>query len=345
MVQARSMTGANVAFAVVLFTGSPALANDAPTLLTLPSAANGQVETTSGPSGSAAPFTSSYGGSVILNTGSSGAIPLGGNTGGLLGPNDTAAATVSVSPAIDNGYLFASTVINAPTQQLLPAGAGVGDLTYPIFEYQAGATASAYGTLEYQLIVNGSTPTVAVQIKADASLRGSPTLAARENLSAAFSIANVLNDSVSINYGPGGSTTTIGAGYVSTPAPYIDAEGIPEYSVAGGITEDGVYTLNTDQRYNVSESILLTDSITTSTSENRFSNGVIVLGGGVIDSISLDPSFAIVAPDPSQYTIVLSPGVGASGAVPEASTWAMMLIGFAGLGFMGWRSRKTIAVA
>jgi hypothetical protein len=33
-------------------------------------------------------------------------------------------------------------------------------------------------------------------------------------------------------------------------------------------------------------------------------------------------------------------------AVPEASTWAMMLAGFAGLGFLGWRgSRKTAAHA
>ena len=30
-----------------------------------------------------------------------------------------------------------------------------------------------------------------------------------------------------------------------------------------------------------------------------------------------------------------------SGAVPESSTWAMMLLGFAGLGFAGFRSRKT----
>ena len=30
---------------------------------------------------------------------------------------------------------------------------------------------------------------------------------------------------------------------------------------------------------------------------------------------------------------------------PEPSTWAMMLLGFAGLGFMGWRSRKTAAIA
>ena len=29
------------------------------------------------------------------------------------------------------------------------------------------------------------------------------------------------------------------------------------------------------------------------------------------------------------------------GAVPEPSTWAMMAIGFAGLGFLGLRGRKT----
>jgi hypothetical protein len=33
-----------------------------------------------------------------------------------------------------------------------------------------------------------------------------------------------------------------------------------------------------------------------------------------------------------------------SGAVPEPSTWAMMLVGFAGLGFMGWRRRAAWAV-
>ena len=31
---------------------------------------------------------------------------------------------------------------------------------------------------------------------------------------------------------------------------------------------------------------------------------------------------------------------GGSGSVPEASTWAMMLLGLAGLGFAGYRSRK-----
>ena len=32
-------------------------------------------------------------------------------------------------------------------------------------------------------------------------------------------------------------------------------------------------------------------------------------------------------------------------AVPEPSTWAMMLIGFAGLGVAGYRSRKAVPIA
>jgi PEP-CTERM motif-containing protein len=33
-----------------------------------------------------------------------------------------------------------------------------------------------------------------------------------------------------------------------------------------------------------------------------------------------------------------------SPAVPEPSTWAMLMIGFAGLGLMGWRASRTGAV-
>ncbi|HZZ24406.1 MAG TPA: PEP-CTERM sorting domain-containing protein [Roseiarcus sp.] len=60
--------------------------------------------------------------------------------------------------------------------------------------------------------------------------------------------------------------------------------------------------------------------------------------------IIVDPSF----PDASAYSIVFSPNVGGSAgsAVPEPSTWAMMVLGFAGLGYVGWRaSRRTVASA
>jgi hypothetical protein len=54
-------------------------------------------------------------------------------------------------------------------------------------------------------------------------------------------------------------------------------------------------------------------------------------------SAAVDPTFTI---DPnfagaSQYQIVFSPGVAS--AVPEPDTWAMMLIGFAGLGYAAFR--------
>jgi hypothetical protein len=56
--------------------------------------------------------------------------------------------------------------------------------------------------------------------------------------------------------------------------------------------------------------------------------------------IYVDPSFT----DASDYSILLSAGVGNSlpGGVPEPKSWALMLLGFAGLGVL-MRSRRRIA--
>jgi MYXO-CTERM domain-containing protein len=37
--------------------------------------------------------------------------------------------------------------------------------------------------------------------------------------------------------------------------------------------------------------------------------------------------------------------VSVSAAAPELSTWAMMLLGFAGIGFLAWRRSRKAAVA
>ena len=47
---------------------------------------------------------------------------------------------------------------------------------------------------------------------------------------------------------------------------------------------------------------------------------------------------------PSDTITLIVPGTGA-GAVPEPSTWAMMLIGFGGIGYSMRRRRKTTAIA
>jgi hypothetical protein len=51
--------------------------------------------------------------------------------------------------------------------------------------------------------------------------------------------------------------------------------------------------------------------------------------------IFIDPNFPLA----SEFTPVFSPNL-VVGAVPEPSTWAMMLAGFAGLGLIGRRSRR-----
>jgi hypothetical protein len=64
------------------------------------------------------------------------------------------------------------------------------------------------------------------------------------------------------------------------------------------------------------------------------------LGSGQY-SATLDPKIIVYPsfPDASTYSIVFSPNVGGSAgsAVPEPSTWAMMIVGFVGLGFIGWQ--------
>jgi hypothetical protein len=57
----------------------------------------------------------------------------------------------------------------------------------------------------------------------------------------------------------------------------------------------------------------------------------------------LDPSLVALG-----YTIITSDGIGNSltvnAAVPEPSTWAMMLLGFAGVGFMAYRRKSKPAL-
>ncbi|MEH2517767.1 hypothetical protein V1279_003340 [Bradyrhizobium sp. AZCC 1610] len=74
------------------------------------------------------------------------------------------------------------------------------------------------------------------------------------------------------------------------------------------------------------------------------------IGGGTdtqfafIDPIiSFDPAFGNQGP----LDLLFTGGVGniAVGGVPEPSTWAMMILGFAGVGYMTYRRRKTVALA
>jgi hypothetical protein len=64
---------------------------------------------------------------------------------------------------------------------------------------------------------------------------------------------------------------------------------------------------------------------------------------GYIDpAISIDPTFLL---DNPSFKLVLSPDAGNTiSPVPETSTWAMLLLGFAGIGFMAYRRQAMPAL-
>jgi PEP-CTERM motif len=71
--------------------------------------------------------------------------------------------------------------------------------------------------------------------------------------------------------------------------------------------------------------------------ESFFRDDVIDLGADFGPNIDLTFGYTLIADGPGGFGFDLAIG----GAVPEPSTWAMMLVGFAGLGFAGHRSTET----
>jgi hypothetical protein len=65
-------------------------------------------------------------------------------------------------------------------------------------------------------------------------------------------------------------------------------------------------------------------------------------GGASTYSATVDPMFDIVDPNfIGLYTLEFSPGILNASAAPEPSTWAMMILGFAGIGAMTYHRRKS----
>jgi hypothetical protein len=70
--------------------------------------------------------------------------------------------------------------------------------------------------------------------------------------------------------------------------------------------------------------------------ESFFDDSVINLGSNLGPNIDLTFGYTLVADGSGGFGFELAIG----GAVPESSTWAMMLIGFGGLGFAGYRRAR-----
>jgi hypothetical protein len=108
--------------------------------------------------------------------------------------------------------------------------------------------------------------------------------------------------------------------------------GIPSSVTSDGFTIAKDYTFFTNTLYNVRLQVGLSDSINGTGTDSLFA--------------FLDPSFTIDGPNSGAYSIFFSEGFGGGSvaAVPEPSTWAMLIIGFAGIGFMAYRRRSKPAL-
>ena len=160
---------------------------------------------------------------------------------------------------------------------------------------------------------------------------------------------NPLGPEFIITFGPlGAISTALNPAYASDPGPFdgiedtyfgvINNSGNPLSSfnltsaadIGGfdgdGITAFGIAGNGTDGTGYGGPNAFFTNNLGTSLTVN-FINAI--PGNGGTDIFSLEESVAL-------NNIVVTPGV------PEPSTWAMMLLGFAGLGFLAHRrSRKT----
>jgi choice-of-anchor C domain-containing protein len=205
-----------------------------------------------------------------------------------------------------------------------------------------------------------------------AIIAGSSAFATNVVLDGNFNNSNGGFTTISSSFGPwtvtSGSIDLIGGYWQSPTGPNaasggtngsvdMDGNSVGAISqVISGLTSGKTYTLQfylsgnpdgapTTKSLDVSIGSVVDQNFTYTNSGNTYSNMKYTLESltftaGPSDTLtfaSQDPS------SPGYYGPVIG---GVSIAIPEPSTWAMMLLGFAGLGYAGYRaSRKNVAAA
>jgi hypothetical protein len=189
-----------------------------------------------------------------------------------------------------------------------------------------GFTASAQGTatLTYQMIIGGPLGAVPVQVHAllEAGVGPWAPFIYTSNAYASFAVQNILLDSIFEH------SDDNGFNLVSVN------NGIESFGAGAAYTEDGTYTFYTDTIYTITLSAF---------GNNEVAGGPNGEVGAQTWHGLIDPTFTINGPNANLYSIQFSPG--SIGDVAEPSTWAMMLLGFAGVGFVAFRQKAAAAFA
>jgi len=201
-------------------------------------------------------------------------------------------------------------------------------ITADLFADTGGfATASILATTRYSFEIFGPAGTAAVMVNALGGV-GFNSLSPREYLGASLrSYFNVREG----NNGPVAIDSLADAGSFRG-----SLQGLPG---SVGFTVADIYTFKTNTIYDVymyARIDAAVDGSTFGVPENGHENLFAFI----------DPTFNLVGPNAFLYDIAFTEGFGngLTGAVPEPSTWAMLVLGFAGIGFTAYRRKSKAAL-
>jgi hypothetical protein len=228
----------------------------------------------------------------------------------ITGPGVTSAAAVGIYGSTASG---SANISLTPNPSIFVTGSAA---TTP-FDYGASASVDVSSKLDYSfMIIDTNNPSLSVPIPVSVLASGGMSFSGTGELAnpllSQFYVSGVLDDQL--------SNTILNGSLYPGPTSW---------------TDNNTYLMQTDLVYDVSLIVQADWTVYGGHGE----------GAGTASAF-VDPTFALGSDviNPGQYSFVFSAGIGnAPSAIPEPSTWAMTLIGFAGLGFaryLGPRKRQ-----
>jgi hypothetical protein len=233
-------------------------------------------------------------------------------------------------------FPFTQVIAGGSQQSQFSTGTDALTITNPV----TGGTEGASATVNVQPSPNESV---------SATVIGGGTASARAQLSDYFFVTAISSaptgTPVSLIITASGAVTQAAASLNS--AQLYFGNNVGTTLIASACTAGGANSCLASGLVNTS-SFSITDTVTTTVGvQNLLTLDLFVnantLGFHTDDSQSgfIDPIISFANPnDALLYQLVFAPGVGNLGAVPEPSTWAMMILGFAGIGFVAYRRKS-----
>ena len=229
----------------------------------------------------------------------------------ITGPGVTSAAATGIYGSTAGGSVNISLTPNPSIHATVSAA------TTPL-NYGASGSVDVSLRFDYSfMIVDTNDPSLSVPIPVSVNASGGTSFSGTGELAnpllSQFSVSGVLDDQL--------SNTIVSGSLYPGPASW---------------TDNNTYLMQTDLVYDVSMIVEADWTVYGGHGE----------GSGTASAF-VDPTFALGAfvINPGQYSFEFSPGIGNAPSVPEPSTWAMMHLGFAGLGLLGHHASRRTAVA